>query len=252
MERGAAGMQHSGCTRAAAACRRRLLLTLAHELLAQHVARLEGHVAAHGCRRGRRARTQERLEGARCRGTLMSVTGWRGVSTWCGWLPPAPNLLAKLRLGSPDRKPFHVKDSSAVEASTTPPMMGSRVSTTGRLGLSPRNSADRSTAAEEERGGSWGLRAGSGGKLKCERGVDDASAQQDSGCLGAQLAPLVQLPARPPTREHGFQRLDGVREGDSHSAQADVGQRVAQRVHHSQRGDRHSLRAGGRAWLVQG
>lgn len=52
---------------------------------------------------------------------------------------------------SPDRKPFQVKDSSEVEASTTPPMMGTSVRATGRLGLSPRNMADRSTAGGWEK-----------------------------------------------------------------------------------------------------
>ena len=56
-------------------------------------------------------------------------------------------------------------------------------------------------------------------------------------------------PPNPPTREHGLQRLDGVREGDGHAAQADVGQRIAQRVHRGQRGDAHGLQmhaAGGK------
>ena len=52
-----------------------------------------------------------------------------------------------------ERKPSQVKDSSLVEARATPPMIGKSDSTTGRLGLSPRNIADSSTAE----GGGVGL-----------------------------------------------------------------------------------------------
>lgn len=124
------------------------------------------------------------LEGARVRRDL---TDWRLSSQWrslpgtpgaarprhCGHDMHALHALCAAQRPSPlpsppDRKPFQVKDSSEVDASTTPPMMGTRAATTGSVGFSPRNSADSSTArgsvarAEQQRGGSRARRGSSG------------------------------------------------------------------------------------------
>lgn len=86
-------------------------------------------------------------------------------------------------------------------------------------------------------------------------------------CLGKEALPDIPAtswhaawrstaapsPGRPwRTREHGLQRLDGVGEGHCHGSQRDVGQRVAQGVHHGQRGQRGGLRTAGRAGDAHG
>lgn len=74
----------------------------------------------------------------------------------CPLLPWAPGGVLLRERAPPDRKPFQVKDSSEVEASTTPPMMGTSAATTGSVGFSPRNSADSSTARRGGQGGPAG------------------------------------------------------------------------------------------------
>lgn len=91
------------------------------------------------------------MQRAEAPGTLLGCCSCavRTTSTLGPLSPPREHPLPR----PPDRKPFQVKDSSEVEASTTPPMMGTRAATTGSVGFSPRNIADSSTARGRAGGG---------------------------------------------------------------------------------------------------
>ena len=102
-------------------------------------------------------------------------------------------------LAAPDRKPFQVKLSSEVEASTTPPMMGTSVSATAALGLSPRNSADSRTArgGREPTGARVGLAGARPGARACRPGQAEGGAAATNRCP-RPACHAASDPRRPP------------------------------------------------------
>ena len=112
-----------------------------HELLGQHISRLEADVAAHGRREA--APIESHLHMAMTTGmtTEESVSSFLAVQA----VSPAGGLGKKRQIRCADEAQASSGPTSLTEAAATPPTIGSSDSSTAADARSPRNTADSST-----------------------------------------------------------------------------------------------------------